>query len=355
MKLGARILKTGIAITLALFLAEAFQLPSVAFAGISAIFAIQPTIYRSYLSIIEQFQANIIGAILAISFGLIFGSHPVITGITAIIVIALNIKIKAESTIPVTLVTVIAILGSPGETFIETALIRLFTIMLGVLAAFVVNLIFLPPKYENKLYMKISENTEDIIKWIRMCLRQSAEHIILKDEIENLRDQAHKLDTLYRNYREERNYFKRETYAKSRKLVLFRQMIYTTNRALFTLKRLHRLENELIQLPESLQKVLTNELEYLLYVHEEALLRFIGKIKAHPQTKLVEEGQFNKQQLTDAFMEYYQNHPTEYYHLLPLISSIIDYSEQLEHLETLIGSFHSYHKEDNEVKIDTAK
>ncbi len=352
MKLGARILKTGIAITLALILATAFQLPSIAFAGISAIFAIQPTIYRSYLSIIEQIQANIIGAVLAISFGLIFGSHPVITGITAIIVIGLNIKLKSENTIPVALVTVIAILESPGENFTEVALIRFFTILLGVLAAFIVNLVFIPPKYEKKLYLRITENAENIIKWIRISLRKSSEHNILKDEIDKLKDEMLKQDILYRNYKEERNYFKRESYAKSRKLVLFRQMITTTNRAFFTLKRLHRLENELVQLPENLQKGLFDELEYLLYVHEETLLRFIGKIKTQPSTKLIDEGKFNKKQLMDAFMDYYKDHPTEYHHLLPLISTIIDYSEQIEHLETLISSFHSYHKKENEVKID---
>lgn len=62
MKLGARIFKTGIAITLALYLASWIGLPAPIFAGIAAIFAIQPSIYRSFLIIIDQVQANIIGA-----------------------------------------------------------------------------------------------------------------------------------------------------------------------------------------------------------------------------------------------------------------------------------------------------
>lgn len=75
MKLGARIFKTGIAITLALYLASWIGLPSPIFAGIAAIFAIQPSIYRSFLIIIDQVQANIIGAVIATVFGLIFGSE----------------------------------------------------------------------------------------------------------------------------------------------------------------------------------------------------------------------------------------------------------------------------------------
>ncbi|WP_026562277.1 aromatic acid exporter family protein [Bacillus sp. J37] len=352
MKLGARILKTGIAITLALFLALALELPSVAFAGISAIFAIQPTIYRSYISIIEQVQANVIGAALAITFGIIFGSNPIIIGLTAIIVIAINIKLKAESTIPVALVTVIAILESPGDDFVQIALIRFSTILLGVFAAFIVNLVFLPPKYETKLYNRIAENTEDIIKWMRVNIRHASEHNVLKDDIEKLKEKMIKLDQLYLHYKEERNYFKRESYAKSRKLVLFRQMIVTTNKALETLKKLHRLENDLNQMPEDFQKILVTELDYLLYFHEESLLRFIGKTKAQPSTEITEEGKFTKEQLTSMFMRYHEQHDTDcFYSLLPLISSIIDYSEQLEHLDTLIYSFHHYHKDDNEIKL----
>lgn len=75
MKLGARILKTGIAIVLALLLARLLQLPSPVFAGIAAIFAVQPTIYQSYLSIIEQVQGNLIGAITAVLFVLPFREY----------------------------------------------------------------------------------------------------------------------------------------------------------------------------------------------------------------------------------------------------------------------------------------
>lgn len=115
MKLGARIFKTGIAITLALYLASWLGLPTPVFAGIAAIFAIQPSIYRSFLTIVDQVQANIIGAATAIIFGLIFEPSPIIIGLTAVIVITINLKLKIENTISIALVTVIAILESSGE------------------------------------------------------------------------------------------------------------------------------------------------------------------------------------------------------------------------------------------------
>ena len=104
MKLGARILKTGVAIVLALFLAELLNLPNSVFAGIAAIFAIQPSIYRSYLRIIEQIQGNIIGAVVAVTFVLIFGHQLMIVGLAAVVIILIMNKLGLEASISMALV-----------------------------------------------------------------------------------------------------------------------------------------------------------------------------------------------------------------------------------------------------------
>lgn len=353
MKLGARIFKTGIAIILALLLAQLLQLPSPVFAGIAAIFAIQPTIYRSYLSIIEQIQGNLIGAIIAISFVLLFGNDVIIIGLAAIIVITLNLKLKIENTIGLSLVTLIAIMETPGDEFIQFGVIRFSTIMLGVLSAFIVNLLFLPPKYENKLYNKITEITEEIIRWIRYSIRHASEHRLLKNDIVKIKDSMLKLDQLFLMYMEERNYFKKINLVKSRKLVVYRQMVGTTKRALEVLKRLHRYEHELQQLPLEFQQAVQAQLDCLINHHEQLLLMFIGKIK--PNAALENQDLcLSKQELFDLFLAQ-QKHFDDpqspiLFHSMQVISAIIEYREQIEHLETLITSFQSFHK--NEVSID---
>ncbi|PJM63056.1 hypothetical protein BLX91_18610 [Bacillus subtilis] len=352
MKLGARIFKTGIAITLALYLASWIGLPAPIFAGIAAIFAIQPSIYRSFLIIIDQVQANIIGAVIATVFGLIFGPSPIMIGLTAVIVITIMLKLKIEHTISIALVTVIAILESAGDDFLMFALIRTSTVILGVLSSFIVNLVFLPPKYETKLIHNTVENTEEIMKWIRLSMRQSTEHSILKEDIEKLKEKMIKLDQTYLLYKEERSYFKKTTYVKSRKLVLFRQAIITANRALDTLKKLHRLENEIYHMPEEFQETLTEELDYLLYRHELILMRFVGKIKPHDDAD--EEGIRYKQLLTKSFLKNQQNTDDELidYNMLNIMASAVEYREQLEHLETLITSFQTYHPKDCEIETE---
>ena len=42
-------------------------------------------------------------------------------------------------------------------------------------------------------------------------------------------------------------------------------------------------------------------------------------------------------------------------HLFPLISSIINYSEEVEHLDLLVDSFYTYHKPEKELQIDDKK
>ncbi|MFB6500246.1 FUSC family protein [Bacillus haynesii] len=354
MKLGARIFKTGIAITLALYLASWLGLPTPVFAGIAAIFAIQPSIYRSFLTIVDQVQANIIGAATAIIFGLIFEPSPIIIGLTAVIVITINLKLKIENTISIALVTVIAILESSGDNFLWFALVRTGTVILGVLSAFLVNLIFLPPKYETKLVSHIVENTDEVIKWIRLLTRKTTEHSMLKEDIEKLKEKMMKVDHLYLLYKEERSYLKRSTYVKQRKLVLFRQAIIASNRALDALKKLHRLENEFYHMPEEFQETLVEELDYLLHWHERILMRFVGRIKMQDHVDLHEEGDVYKQHLTESFLKNQDKLKEELldYNMLTIMASAVEYREQLEHLETLLSSFQTYHKEDSELEVE---
>jgi len=355
MKLGARIFKTGIAIILSLFLSELFQLPSPLFAAIAAIFAIQPTVYRSFLSIVEQIQGNAIGAIIAVVFVLLLGKDMLIVGLAAIILITINLKLKIENTIGLSLVTMLVIMETPGDAFIEFAFIRFLTIMLGVLSAFIVNLFFLPPKYEKKLYYQLSDVTVEITKWIRMTIRHSSEHKPLKNDIKKMKETVRGLDQLYSLFKEERHYLKRDTFAKSRKLVVYRQMISTVKRALEVLRKLHRYENDLYEMPAEFQVIVQQQLDSLVHYHEHVMLKFIGKVR--PQM-IFEDGEFylKRKELANQFLSYQKNsHITDestLTHTMQIVSAIIDYDEQIEHLDKIISSFQRYHKKTNKILIE---
>lgn len=353
MKLGARIFKTGIAITLALWIAELIGIPNPLLAGIVAIFAIQPTIYRSFITIIDQLQGNVIGAVLATTFGLLFGPSPLVIGFTALIVITLNLKLKIEHTIPITLVTVIAILESPGDNFLYYAVLRTSAVALGVLSSFVVNFLFFPPKYETKLIRTTVETTEEIIKWTRHLTNHSTMHSILKEDIEKLKEQMVDLEQLFLRYKEERSYSKRAAFVKSRKLVLFRHSISTSNRALDLLQKIHRLENDIYDLPEDMKRMFIKEIEDLLLIHERILLSLTGKIKSPKTREIMEESILLKKDKIITFLNHRKNPGDDTINdsLMLVIASVVDYREHLEHMETLLSSYQNYHTKNSELKV----
>lgn len=360
MKLGARVLKTGVAIVFALFLAELLQVPSPVFAGIAAIFAIQPSIYRSYLTILEQIQGNIIGATVAVIFGLIFGHHIVAIGIAAIIVIGLMMKFKLEKSISLALVTVVAVMEVQGDDFIMFGIIRFSTVMIGVFAAFVVNLVFLPPRYEVKLFKMINSLQDDTIRWTRLAVRQASEHTSTKMALTKLKSRMNELDTMYDFYKEERSYFRNQKFVKSRKLVVYRQMITTSKKSLELLHRLHRHENELANLPEQFQLMIQERLDFLLTYHEQLLLKYTGKLRPEHSKWTRHEEYLQGSELMEIFIKQIANgQPGEEepqlsnYHLLYILSRILDYEENLEHLDTLIVSYRSYHSGEKNDDLET--
>ncbi|AYC30221.1 aromatic acid exporter family protein [Paenisporosarcina cavernae] len=356
MKLGARILKTGVAIVFALFLADLLHLPSPVFAGIAAIFALQPSIYRSYLTIIEQIQSNLIGAIVAVLFATIFGHNYVAIGLAAVITIAIMLKLKLEKSVSLALVTIIAIMEIQGDNFQEFSLLRFATIVVGVLAAFLVNLIFMPPKYETRLYQTIQLTQDELIRWTRLAARQASDHQATKQTLELIRDKLVKLDQIYLFYKEERNYLTREKRSKARKLVVYRQMIAVTNKSWDLLKRFHLHENELSHLPPDFREMLQSRVDGLLAYNEQLLLKYTGKLKPEHTGVTSESSRLNKQEVMDFFAKKLTEKSSEdslgSYHLLHLISSILDYEEQLEHLDTLIVSHQNYHGEEIQLKLE---
>lgn len=360
MKLGARVLKTGVAIVFALFLAELLHLPNPMFAGIAAIFAIQPSLYRSFQTILEQIQGNVIGAAVAITFTLIFGHHIVAVGIAAIVVIAIMLKLRLEKALSLALVTLIVIMEIQHEDFLQFALIRFASIMVGVLAAFIINIIFVPPKYEVKLFKKINTLQDDIIRWTRLAARSASEHTSTKMALKKLKSRFKEIDSMLTLYKEERGFLNRkQRNAKSRKLVVYRHMILTTKKSLELLARLHKHENEVTHLPDQFRLMIQERLDFLLTYHEQLLLKFTGKLKSdHSGLKHTEE-YLNRTQVMDIFIEQIMVAKQEEgdeefssYHLLYILSRILDYEENLEHLDRLIVSYRKFHGEEKNINLE---
>ncbi|PRO65512.1 hypothetical protein C6I21_10065 [Alkalicoccus urumqiensis] len=354
MRLGARIFKTGLAVTLALYVAMWLQFPTTQFAALAAFFAVQPSVHKSMTLIWDQVQANIISAVLAITFVTAFGSEPFVIGVVVLLIIAIHIKWKKENIIPLAVVTAIIIMGSPTDDFYNFAADRFLLIIVGVFSAFLVNMMFLPPKHENQLYHKLSAINEEIIQWIRLLLHHEVDYQTLKQDQEKIRTSIVKLETMFDLYKEERSIFRRSEYSRMRKIVLFRQMIRTTRKAEDILKSLARNDHVTHQLPAVVEETLRAQLDEFTSYHERIMLKYMGKVKPQAGDDYDNEIAQRRRDLVKTFMTHQTSDELDYdewMHFFPVIALILEYAEELEHLDTLVDGFFTYHTENNEVEV----
>ncbi|MFC7064229.1 FUSC family protein [Halobacillus seohaensis] len=345
MKLGARMMKTGLAVAVALYAADLLGFINPLLAAIAAVFSIQPSIYRSYQSIVEQIQANIIGAVIAIIAVFTLGNDPFIVAFAIIIVIGVTMNLKMnENTISLAAVAVIALMDSTDQTFIYFAASRFSSMILGILAAFLVNFLFMPPKYETRLFTKIDSATNDILQWLRVTTRQLSDEPALKYEITRIQDNIRWLDHTYLLYSEERTYFKGSRFSKGRRLVLFRQLITTTKKSFDVLKAFNRLEHKIEHIPDEFQDALIGELDKLINAHEKIVLSLKGRIKQTHKQSLRQVEEPNIPMVVERLMKVYEeSNNSDKLVFLPLASQLMEYYHQLEKLKRLLKSYQKYH------------
>lgn len=341
-------MKTGLAVGVALYIGHMVGFVSPLLAAIAVVFSIQPSIYRSYQSIIEQLQGNTIGAIIAIVAVFTLGNDPFIVGFTIIIVIGVTTTLRMnENTISLAVVAVIALMDSTDQTFLYFAGSRFTSMLIGILAAFIVNLVFLPPRYETRLFMKIDSATTDILQWLRVTTRQLSDEPALKYEITRIQDNMRWVDHTYLLYSEERTYFKGTRFSKGRKLVLFRQLITTTKKSFDVLKAFYRLEHKIEQIPEDFQDALVQELDKLINAHEKLILSLKGRIKRTHKQSLRQIEEPDIPLLVERLVHVYEenNNPDKLV-FLPLASQLMEYYYQLEKLKRLLKSYQNHHQDD---------
>lgn len=348
MKLGARIIKTGIAVTISLYLAIMFDMEPIVYAAVAAVLSTQPSLYRSWQNVTEQLQANVIGAIMAVTFTYFLGNGPFIVGLVVILVIAINIQLKMEKSISLSIVTVIAIMESTTGNFLLFALDRFLLILLGIGSSFIVNIIFLPPKYEVRLYARINQLHQDVLSYLRATTTNQLDDKEVRQEIKRMNEELTGIEELYLLFKEERSYFRKVKYSKVRKLVVFRQLIKTESKALELLQRIEEQQTELQTLPHKLKEIIQEEIDKLVNFNDKILLKYERKIKPVHLQVPTSYAQGRKDLLAKfmaIFHEEEQKNKTEWQAIFSIISLIIDYSSQLEHLDKLISSYHSYHQQ----------
>ena len=227
MKLGARILKTGIAIILALFIASLLpdEAGLKAIAGVSAVVAMQPSVFRSIKTVSDQALGNVVGALLAVAMVTVFGDNVIIMGVTVILLIAILFRFNLAHVATLASVTALIIMGQHSGDFYVSAFYRFVLVMIGVISSSTVNLLFLPPKFESKIYYNSLNICSDIFVWFKLVLNDTSEYHHIKEDRGVISDRIKRLEQTFSYYEEERPFTKKQVYAQNRKKILFKEVV----------------------------------------------------------------------------------------------------------------------------------
>lgn len=361
--IGPRIIKSGLAIALSIYLAS-ILVPnsSGVLAGIAALTATSPSLKKSYESLSSRMIGTIIGALVALGLSLVFVSTPVPEAIVIGIASMLTITILNIFNIPevtnIVIVAVIAILLPDQESFYEASLYRVFETFIGVITAFIINLIIAPPKYDVTFMSLIETTNTENLKLIRTCLRRNTNYFMTQNDLRWSKTQLNKIENYYQLVKNELILNPKKRLPHTRKLVVYRHLYRTTKQASLLLEVLHHNGNLYNHCPEDFRKLIHDRIELLLSAHEQIILKLIGKVPP-------EEVNFMEitPQYRDHYIQSYQNliwewrHDHGYAHsksneLVLIMSRIYQYEVALKTLNRLVKTFKKFHAKGYSTEFD---
>ncbi|MFD2672546.1 aromatic acid exporter family protein [Marinicrinis sediminis] len=340
MKLGGRILKTGLAVVLTLYICQWFALSPSIIMVIAAVLTTQPTIYRSYRYFLEQLQANTIGALLGLMMVYVLGNEPIVIGLAVILVIMTNLLLKLDTTISLSILTVIAVMEQPDEV-----LNRFMLIMLGILLSLIINAILLPPNYEKTLKGKLKDLSEELSLLLRNMVEGVFDEKSLRAEKEKLEKDLKKADELYEMLKEESGLTRLKKKNQLQKTVIHKHFLESLKLMMKGLNVFRR-EGELEMEREIQENILA-----LTQYFELIFMKYEGKVKvkqAHARNpKVAQENTELIEQLIHLDLD--QEGRVRY---IGVVSALIELSEQLNHLDQLVTSYRLHHSEKKEAAAD---
>lgn len=336
MTFGARMLKTGLAVVLALYATSWLELSPPVIAAVASIFAMQPTIYRSWRYLMDQLQTNTLGAVLAMLGGMLFSNEPIAVGLVCILVIMICLKLKMGDTIGITLVTVVSVMEASGQW--EFALNRFGLSLIGIVSAFIINIAVFPPKPTVQYIHQIRETFDKLSLLLRTAISDEIKETVFREEKRKLEDAIHSLDDKYKLMEEDQKKLKTPKFSDARQIVVYKQMLRTLRKGYEVLDAVEQHYFQANRTPE-LNRVFDQHLEKLTKFHEHIMLKFDDKLKPN----VLESSQFEKEndEFLREMLDRYALQREGVLRLSIVSAEMYEYGHQLERLNRLADHSHA--------------
>lgn len=170
-RVGGRVLKTVLAVTVSIFLAQQLGLERVALAALVALLTVQRTFYRSLVLSLGKLGSVLLGAILGTVFGYLLGNTPLAYGLATLFSILICLQLRWQENIIITNVTAITIILSDAGNLGIYSLKQTLTGLLAAACALVINYLF-TPNHEQEVTGKLRQVEENLRRVVDMIIEE---------------------------------------------------------------------------------------------------------------------------------------------------------------------------------------
>jgi uncharacterized membrane protein YgaE (UPF0421/DUF939 family) len=143
-KIGARTLKTCVAIAFSVMTARYLHLAAPQFAGIVSVLAVQPSVYRSLRHGFQQLLSALLGAGAAVLALYAFGPSALTFSIVPLLLMGLHVRWHWTNSLLVAVVIAVNTIGAQGMSYLHGGLNQLALVGIGIGYGNAINLLFRP-------------------------------------------------------------------------------------------------------------------------------------------------------------------------------------------------------------------
>lgn len=169
-RIGMRTIKTGLAVTVSLFIAQLFNLNNPTFVGISAIVSMQSTVNESWFAGKNRLLGTFVGAVVGLVFSYLLPYNHFFIGLGVIVVIYIHNIFKWNKSLSLSCIVFLVIFLNRDGAILSYALNRLIDTFIGIIVSMFINFSIAQPEskqsfiyIKNHVYTVIKKLTYDIV------------------------------------------------------------------------------------------------------------------------------------------------------------------------------------------------
>ncbi|HHW74953.1 MAG TPA: hypothetical protein GX744_06830 [Firmicutes bacterium] len=282
MKIGARTVKTGLAVTLTILLINILEAKVgdlgynlAGMAAVTAIIAMQPTIKGSLKTFRNRLIATLIGTLVTLALAYTLGLNAFYLGIGSIVIVLICLALKLNESIRFALITLVA-LGIHHNGFdIMDVVYRVSGMLIGLTVSTGLNIVFMPPDYTDNLKTKINDlrlKFEHLYERVinDLLREEKIDKDIIKDKRQNIRDELDDTREVYSLLIED-VLLTRDSLPANK--IIIKKYRRSINAIQSNLERLTALHRSIVFMPgepqySGLRRDLYRYLKYLLILHQ---------------------------------------------------------------------------------------